>query len=380
MTVPRDDCRRLDTMALLDYQVQRARFLVAAERTGAVVTSYRHPLPGPQGEALYTDVARRGPADASRVMLVISGIHGVEGYYGSDCQIAWLETRDENALPADTALVLVHLLNPWGAAHLRRVNEDNIDLNRHFIDFSQPLPANPAYAGLHSLYHGDRDSADRQLAEVLRDTGWQAVKRIAEAGQYTSAEGFFFGGTQPAWSFDTMAEIVTQHLSVAKTIISFDLHTGAGAWGHPMLLSIAEQHYAAHEWGKDIYGEWLTLLYTGAGRDSATGITATATGYLSQYLLTALDGTLILPLVVECGTYEGEEMHRRVRDDHWLHLYGDPASAEGQRIKANLVEGFWPCDADWRALVAFRTQQIFERGWRALISQSAVKSHPRCFG
>ncbi|GEM_PF-5938762 len=73
-------------------------------------------------------------------------------------------------------------------------------------------------------------------------------------------------------------------------------------------------------------------------------------------------------------------MHRRVRDDHWLHLSDDPASAEGQRIKANLVEGFWPCDADWRALVAFRTQQIFERGWRALISQSAVKSHPRGFG
>ncbi len=87
-----------------------------------------------------------------------------------------------------------------------------------------------------------------------------------------------------------MAEIVAQHLSVAKTIISFDLHTGAGAWGHPMLLSIAEQHYAAHEWGKDIYGEWLTLLYTGAGRDSATGITATATAYLSQYLLTSLAG------------------------------------------------------------------------------------------
>jgi len=30
------------------------------------------------------------------------------------------------------------------------------------------------------------------------------------------------------------------------------------------------------------------------------------------------------------------------------------------------AEGFWPEEADWRALVAFRTQQIFLRGWRAL--------------
>ncbi|OXH78294.1 DUF2817 domain-containing protein [Pantoea agglomerans] len=353
-------------MGLPEYHVQRARFMAATQSKGAETTSYPHPLPGPLGKALYTDVVRIGPASASRLMLVVSGTHGVEGYYGSDCQIAWLETLDEKALPADTALLLIHLLNPWGAAHLRRVNEDNIDLNRNFIDFSQPPPANPDYAQWHGIYHGDRASADRQLADALEGAGWQAVKRVTEAGQYSFADGFFFGGEKPCWSHLTMAAIVDQHLSVAKTIISFDLHTGAGAWGHPMLLSIAEQRYPAHDWGKVIYGEWLTLLFTGAGRDSVTGITATATGYLSHYLLTSLADTRILPLVVECGTYEGQDMHQRVREDHWLHLYGDPASEGGQVIKQQLVEGFWPEDADWRALVAFRTQQIFLRGWRAL--------------
>lgn len=353
-------------MALPDYRAQRARFLAAAQNKGAEITSYPHPLPGPQGEALYTDVARLGPATASRLMLVVSGTHGVEGYYGSDCQIAWLDALDEKALPADTALLLVHLLNPWGAAHLRRVNEDNIDLNRNFIDFSQPVPVNPDYAQWHGIYHGDRASADRQLAEALKGQGWHAVKRVVEAGQYMFADGFFFGGHQPSWSHLMMKTIIDQHLSVATTILSFDLHTGAGAWGHPMLLSIAEQRYAAHEWGKAIYGEWLTVLLTGTGRDSVTGVTATATGYLSQYLLSSLPDTLILPLAVECGSYEGPDMHRRVREDHWLHLTGDPASAAGQTSKQQLVEGFWPEDADWRALVAFRTQQIFQRGWRAL--------------
>lgn len=163
-----------------------------------------------------------------------------------------------------------------------------------------------------------------------------------------------------------MKTIIDQHLSVAKTILSFDLHTGAGAWGHPMLLSIAEQRYAAHEWGKAIYGEWLTVLLTGSGHDSVTGVTATATVYLSQYLLSSLPDTRILPLMVECKTCEGEDMHRRVREDHWLHLTSGAASAAGQMSKQQLVEGFWPEDADWRALVAFRTQQIFQRGWRAL--------------
>jgi len=353
-------------MALPDYRVQRARFLTAAQNKGAVITTYQHPLPGPKGETLYTDVARLGPVTASRLMLIVSGTHGVEGYYGSDCQIAWLDTLDEQSLPADTGLLLVHLLNPWGTAHLRRVNEDNIDLNRHFLDFSQPLPANPDYALWHGIYHGDRASADRQLAEALDGAGWLAVKRVVEAGQYAFAEGFFFGGFRPCWSHLTMSAIIEQHLTAAKTIISFDLHTGAGAWGHPMLLAIAEQRYTAHDWGKAIYGEWLTLLFTGAERDSVTGVTATATGYLSQYLLNSLPHTLILPLVVECGTYEGQDMHQRVREDHWLHLYGDSTRIDGQALKQHLVEGFWPSDGDWRALVAFRTQQIFLRGWRAL--------------
>ncbi len=358
--------------ALPHYTSQRARFLAAVHRQNGQLTSYAHPLRGPQGEELFTDVAVIGAANATKLMLVISGTHGVEGYYGSDCQIAWLDRFNLTTLPADTAIVMVHLLNPWGAAHLRRVNEDNIDLNRNFIDFSQPAPANADYATWHAFYHGDRQHADRLLAETLDSAGWLAVKRVVEAGQYVAADGFFYGGQQPSWSYTTLQTLITTHLSQANTILSFDLHTGAGAWGHPMLLSIAEQQVAAHAWGKAIYGEWLTLLFTGAGRDSETGVTATATGYVSQFLLTSLPNTQILPLVVECGTYSGEEMHRRVRNDHWLHLQGDPASAEGQALKQELVEGFWPADRDWRELVAFRTEQIFVRGWRALIDTPAI--------
>lgn len=354
--------------ALPHYTSQRARFLAAVQRQNGTLTHYQHPLPGPQGETLYTDVAVMGDVNATNQMLIISGTHGVEGYYGSDSQIDWLHQFNLTALPDDTAIVLVHLLNPWGAAHLRRVNEDNMDLNRNFIDFDQPAPANPDYAAWHGIYHGERQQADQLLQETLDRVGWLAMKRVVEAGQYQSADGFFYGGQQPSWSYRTLQTIIDNHLSHAKTILSFDLHTGAGAWGHPMLLAIAEQPVAAHQWGKDLYGEWLTLLFTGAGRDSETGVTATATGYLSQFLLNALPDTHILPLVVECGTYPGQEMHHRVREDHWLHLQGDPASEEGRAIKEQLVEGFWPADRDWRDLVAFRTQQIFTRGWKGLLA------------
>jgi hypothetical protein len=52
---------------------------------------------------------------------------------------------------ARVAVALVHAVNPFGFSHGRRVNEDNVDLNRNFRDFNLPPPANPAYAELHAL-------------------------------------------------------------------------------------------------------------------------------------------------------------------------------------------------------------------------------------
>lgn len=357
---------------LPDFRQQRARFLAAVGALGGAVTCYPHPLSGPQGEPLSTDVAVIGRADAPQVMLVVSGTHGVEGYYGSDSQIAWLEALDGSTLPQDVALVLVHLINPWGTAWLRRVNEDNADLNRNFIDFSAEVPPNPAYPALHSMYTcrdldgSERAAADVQMALKCAEIGWGGVKRIVEAGQYQFADGIFYGGSEASWSQQILQQIIANHLQMARRIISFDLHTGAGAYGHPMLLAIAQRPYPALDEAKRLFGEWLTVIITGASGESDTGVTATATGYLSQFMLDKLPETELLQLVVECGTYDGRDMHRRVRDDHWLHLYGDLDSEQGRQVKQQLFEGFYPADPDWRALVALRTRQIFQRGWEAL--------------
>ncbi len=46
---------------------------------------------------------------------------------------------------------MIHAVNPFGFSHLKRTNEDNIDLNRNFNDFSTPYPDNPVYEEVHDL-------------------------------------------------------------------------------------------------------------------------------------------------------------------------------------------------------------------------------------
>jgi hypothetical protein len=96
-------------------------------------------------------VALLGAQNPENLLVLISGTHGVEGFCGSGCQIGYLADQLYEALSSTTGLLLVHALNPFGFAWLRRVNEDNIDLNRNFHDFSKPLPWSESYEALHNL-------------------------------------------------------------------------------------------------------------------------------------------------------------------------------------------------------------------------------------
>src|SRR5687767_3080629 len=72
------------------YAQAREKFLAAADAADLDVESHLHPLRGRDGEALAMDVARDGATDASRLLLITSACHGVEGFCGSGVQNALL--------------------------------------------------------------------------------------------------------------------------------------------------------------------------------------------------------------------------------------------------------------------------------------------------
>jgi len=128
-----------------DYREARARFREAVASAGGALEAVAHPLKGPDGGDLSTDIAWFGPRDAERVLVTISGTHGVEGFCGSGAQTHWLYRGEAARLPSGMAALMIHAINPYGFAWLRRVNEDNVDLNRNWIDFAAPLSRNPGY-------------------------------------------------------------------------------------------------------------------------------------------------------------------------------------------------------------------------------------------
>lgn len=90
-------------------------------------------------------MARIGASRGPCVLVLVSDTHGAEGFAGSACQLRALHEAAWTGLP----VVLVHALNPFGFSHRRRVNEDNIDVNRNFVDHAA-VPPDGGYGTLHS--------------------------------------------------------------------------------------------------------------------------------------------------------------------------------------------------------------------------------------
>lgn len=75
----------------LTYGECRARFRLAATAAGVAMAPHRIDAAGPDGEQLTIDVVELGPADADALLVVLSGVHGVEGFAPSALQCDLLE-------------------------------------------------------------------------------------------------------------------------------------------------------------------------------------------------------------------------------------------------------------------------------------------------
>lgn len=141
-----------------------------------------------------------------------------------------------------------------GFAHLSRTTENNVDLNRNFIDHGQPHPANPDYAILHpQLLREDWSSAAVAAAQQAMEdfTARHGEDRLYDTlarGQYSHPDGLNYGGTAREWSNLTLERIVRDHLAGARKVALIDWHTGIGGYGEPFFLCFNEEGGPCTNW------------------------------------------------------------------------------------------------------------------------------------
>lgn len=115
-----------------DHAAARQRFRQAASNLRWQLETHPIGVAGPSGDGLAFDVACSPGGDPEKVLVVSSGVHGVEGFFGSAVQVALLEQWAATN-PPPARCVFLHGLNAFGFAFLRRFDENNVDPNRNFL-------------------------------------------------------------------------------------------------------------------------------------------------------------------------------------------------------------------------------------------------------
>jgi len=228
-------------MEIPTYQDYRRKILAIAAEHKLHVHSIELDK-GPADEPLFSDIIST-PIDPARPTYVhICGCHGVEGYLGSLILRKYLQALSSEQL-AGFNLVMIHPVCPYGMAWYRRVNSQNIDLNRNFFTTTE-RPVNKGFEKLGPLLNSQNKFkfAINVLMTSLNE-GYFASRRVLGQGQYQFVDQPFYGG------HEVQEEILqifgyTQNLlrSVGEFTV-FDIHTGMGRPGVEMILDFTADHH-----------------------------------------------------------------------------------------------------------------------------------------
>ncbi len=350
----------------------RARFMQAAGRAGA--RHERRPIEarGPEGERLSVDVALLGDPDATRTLVVMSGVHGIEGFAGSAIQTDVLRDAIAADVPPGCSVMHVHAVNPWGMAWWRRQNESNVDLNRNWIDFGAPPPENAGYRELHPWLCPEviDDETDRAFLDAtsrfIEERGYDWVKESITVGQYEYADGLYYGGHRREASTQILDTLAAQHLVDCEAMLVVDLHTGHGAHAACTLLSGEPEGSTGDAMVRAAFeGETIERTI-----DNPGATTPHKRGQLSIGLCERVQSARCAAVTLEIGTVDDTTMILAERREHWLHRKGNHMTRLGGEIAWGHRVASIPDDRAWEAAVVEHGRRVLSRAAAALFGAS----------
>lgn len=333
----------------LTYDESRARFRRAAAAAGRPLAVHPIDAVGPEGQSLTIDVATVGNPAPGRALLVLSGVHGVEGFVGSAAQVEAIGRLDEAELPDDVGVVLVHAVNPWGMAWWRRQNEHNVDLNRNWRRSASEPVHNEPYDEVHHLACPDGDSmpsTDELLAaaaDFVAQRGMAWVRDAITLGQYRHPDGLHYGGVRTEPSNAVLEGVVAAHLSSARRLMVFDIHTGHGPPGEITFLS--------DEAPGSSQDRFLNERFPGARVEATVGNPEATTGAKSGQIANGIRDLFgegdAFSSSVEVGTVSDFDQLSATYRSHWVHRFGDPLDPEHAAAVWDYRCCFTPRDPQW---------------------------------
>ncbi len=347
-----------------DYRTARANFIAAAEARDLGTTARHNPNARTRdGKNLFLDTAIIGRRDAKKALLLISATHGVEGYFGSGVQTGLL--REGIEAPKGVKIVMLHALNPYGFAWDRRVNEDNADINRNFVNHKKP-PANKAYAAMaeaispKDLTKTTWKAANATLKAYGDKHGAFALQEAITKGQYKYPDGVYYGGAKESWSAAMLRDVAREELRGVKKLIVIDFHTGLGPFGYGEMISEDLPGSAAYRRAKKMWGDRV------CSSEAGESVSAPLNGTVDKAVAKFLPDAQLTFAALEAGTIPSREVFNALRRDNFLHRFAGGKHRDAEAIRREIRAAFYPDTPEWKRKVWKTANEVVNAALKAL--------------
>ncbi len=314
---------------------------------------------------------------ATQALVLTAGLHGIEGYVGL-AVLDWIIREGlADHLAVHTDLVLVPLVNPWGMAHARRVNANNVDLNRNVWPPGRAIHIeNPAYDHLHAFLNPQRPvhPSDgwrfylRALQAIARARNPAALRSASLQGQTRYPKGIFFAGTAIEPEIRALQRLLDR-VAQRPRLLHIDVHTGYGPRDRLTLVAPQKEPRSLEELRRFYH-------YPHVDRVASSSFYQVQ-GDLGSYLL-ALGherGLQVHTIALEFGTW-GDSLMAQLRSlralvlENQLYHFGATHTATAAWIREEFRDLFFPRRPEWR-------RQAAQQAHRALTSiLAAFASEP----
>lgn len=298
------------------------------------------------------------------VIIFSSGIHGIEGYVGSAIE-RWLIKNYLQELSKNRDVLMIHTLNPWGMQNYRRVDQNNIDLNRNFSNNSALYQStNNNYIQINDFLNPE-EPLDLWFLHSLQfifksiflisQKSIETLRNSILQGQYQNPKGLYFGGFEAQPLQTNIKNLIQKNLYNYSRIIWIDLHTGYGERAKLHLLSNETQE-------SQIKKIKNTFSNSNIDFGSQKKFYQT-TGDLTSYLMSLSQNTKqeIYSLAFEYGTMDSQntlgsiESLRRMVIENQLSQNGPANQSSLVQTQKLFKDMFYLEDEDWTKRIQSQT-------------------------
>lgn len=340
------------------YEEIRTRLQELTGELGVEISSYAVD----ENDGLYIDSFYL-PSTKEKTNLVVltTGVHGMEGYIGATMLDVFFQEVYPTLDTANTGVLVVANVNPYGMKYFRRYNENNVDLNRNFIlDWDNfDLSSNKEYPKVdtflgptgkigNGLWH--EVGFYLSLAKTAITEGADTVSDALLTGQYEYPQGVYYGGNGDEASTVYLKDVFSQCLDSAyENIVHIDIHSGYGPRYNMVIFNSVYETMNEKE-SQEAFGYDYVIAYDSESFYATTGDTTDFFYRLAEQKQAQAE---LYSTCFEFGTI-GDEFFDTILslkytiDENRNHWYPTDNKLTEQIIHENYMELYYPTETAWR--------------------------------